>query len=342
VIIEFSCRGPRFKTGSRPREKKAEERIAGPYLDEALKDFSGYIAADEVYDGPFCVLSIVDNHRFRRLLYEVLESNPTQGDVTRFFQRFREELDRRGLKLRGVTTDGSPLYPPALASAFGDAAHQLCEFHQLKEINRAILKAVAQVRREQRQRQPKLARGRPAAGLAQKAARRKKRRDEKIAALFDHRYLFVQHGLTPAEHRTLRRITRGFPQLRTLRSIADEVYRLFDRRCRTETALERLACLRRRVQRFKRLRQALQKLYSPNVEKALVFLNDSLLPPTSNAVERSNRRFRKMQQSIYCVRTRAHVSQRVAVDMQREAQAQGRAQTTATLHLQRAESSVSR
>jgi hypothetical protein len=27
-----------------------------------LADFSGYIAADELYDGPFCILSIVDNH----------------------------------------------------------------------------------------------------------------------------------------------------------------------------------------------------------------------------------------------------------------------------------------
>lgn len=29
------------------------------YLDWGLADFSGYIAADELYDGPFCVLSIV-------------------------------------------------------------------------------------------------------------------------------------------------------------------------------------------------------------------------------------------------------------------------------------------
>jgi hypothetical protein len=284
----------------------------------------------------------VDNHRFRRLSYEVLETNPTQADVARFFLRFRTELDRRGLKLRGVTTDGSPLYPAALASVFGDVAHQLCEFHQLKEINRAILKAVAQVRREQRQRQPKLGRGRPASGLAQKAARRKKRWDEKIAALFDHRYLFVQHGLSAAEHKTLLRITRGFPRLRILRSIADEVYRLFDRRCRTETALEKLACLRRRVQRFKNLRKALQKLYSPTVEKALTFLDDSLLPSTSNAVERGNRRHRKMQKTIYHVRTREHVSQRIATDMQRESQAVGRSNTTQTLHSQRNGSLISR
>jgi len=31
------------------------------FLDWALTDFSGYVAADELYDGPFCRLSVVDN-----------------------------------------------------------------------------------------------------------------------------------------------------------------------------------------------------------------------------------------------------------------------------------------
>ena len=39
------------------------------YLDWALADFSGYIAVDELYDGPFCVLSIVDNRTFKRLFF---------------------------------------------------------------------------------------------------------------------------------------------------------------------------------------------------------------------------------------------------------------------------------
>jgi len=54
------------------------------------------------------------------------------------------------------------------------------------------------------------------------------------------------------------------------------------------------------VSHFKRLGRALDKLSSPNLEKALTFLDDKLLPATSNAnaVERSNRRYRKAQQSI--------------------------------------------
>ena len=40
------------------------------FLDWALADFSGYVAADERYDGPFCMLSAVDNRRDKRLLYD--------------------------------------------------------------------------------------------------------------------------------------------------------------------------------------------------------------------------------------------------------------------------------
>ncbi len=56
--IGFSFPGLPSKTGLKRREKKAEQRIAADYLDGVLADFSGYIAADELYDGPFCVLSI--------------------------------------------------------------------------------------------------------------------------------------------------------------------------------------------------------------------------------------------------------------------------------------------
>ncbi len=86
------CHTPRFKTGWSPGEKKAEQRIRGDYLDAALDNFSGYIAADELYDGPFCVLSIVDNHTFRRLLYEVLDHDPDHADIKRFFRTFQAAI----------------------------------------------------------------------------------------------------------------------------------------------------------------------------------------------------------------------------------------------------------
>ena len=62
---------------------------------------------------------------------------------------------------------------------------------------------------------------------------------------------------------------------------------------------------------FKKLGKSLDKLKSPMLEKALEFLDDKLLEATSNAVERANRRFRKAQKSIYSVRTKEHLEQRL-------------------------------
>src|SRR5512135_2226449 len=146
----------------------------------------------------------------------------------------------------------------------------------------------------------------------------------------------VQRRLSPSDRATLRRITRGLPQLRTLRELMEEVYRLFDRRCRTATALDKLARLRARLRRFGRLREALKKLLAPGLEKALVFLDERLLGATSNAVERGNRRYRKMQKTVYRVRTRRGIEGRLALDLQRERQGDGRAETSQTLHEARA------
>ena len=210
--------------------------------------------------------------------------------------------------------------------------HQLCEFHVLAEITKAVLHAVAKVRKTLANKKAKLSRGRPSNKRARRAARQNRRLQQKIADLFDHRHLFVAHHLTNADRRILQRITRGLPHLRTLREIMDEVYRLFDRRCRTDTALAKLARLRIRVWRFKKVGKTLGKLFSPNLEKALTFLDDKLLPATSNAVERGNRRHRKMQKSVYRVRTQSHITARIAIDMLRDAQAVGRCETTQTLH----------
>src|SRR5688572_8609879 len=219
---------------------------------------------------------------------------------------------------------------------FGAVAHQICQFHIIKELTKAILRAVAKERKKLTERKPKLKRGRPSSKAAKRAARKRKRLQQKVADLFEHRYLFVQRHLTQAESRTLQRITRGLPQLRSLRAIMGEIYRLFDRRCRSETALAKLAKLRQRVRRFKQVGKILSKLQSPNLDKALTFLDDKLLPSTSNAVERGNRRHRKMQKTVYRVRTQANINNRIALDMLRDLQKQDRTETIETLHYARA------
>ena len=335
ATIAFLPPGPPSKTGWRRGGKKAVRHIEGAYVDWALADFSGYIAADELYDGPFCILSIVDNRTFKRLCYQVLEHDPTHDDSRAFFRKFQGMLQQHGLTLRGITTDASALYPVPITEVFGDLPHQVCEFHTIAELTKAILRALAQERKKIAAQQPKLPKGRPSKAT-KRLAQNRKRLQAKVTALFEGRYLFVQHDLTIAERKTLQRITRGLPHLRALREIMDEIYRMFDRRCRTDTALAKLARLRQRVRRCKKIGAILSKLQSPNLEKALTFLDDSLLPSTSNAVERGNRRYRKMQKTVYRVRTQNHIEERLALDMVRDSQKPGRSGTIGTLHDARA------
>ena len=306
------------------------------FLDWALADFSGYVAADELYDGPFCVLSAVDNRRYKRILYDVLDHDPTHDDIRAFLGRLKTALVARDLTLLGITTDGSSLYPTPLAEVFCGVRHQICQFHVLKDIVKAVVGAVASARKRLAAQQPKLPRGRPSTKAAKQAARTKRRLEAHRTALFTARYLFVQRHLNKTERKTLWRVSRGLPQLHALRAVMDQVYALFDRRCRTQTALDKLAKLRRRLQRFPQVGETLKKLFSSTLDKALTFLDDKLLPSTSNAVERGNRRYRKMQKSVYRVRTQGQIRARLALDMWREAHAEGRQQTLAALHRARA------
>src|SRR5262249_56087827 len=105
-----------------------------------------------------------------------------------------------------------------------------------------------------------------------------------------------------------------------------------ERGCRNQIARGKLATLRRRLLRFPQVGATLKNLFSPTLDKALTFLDDKLLPSTSNAVERGNRRYRKRQKSVYRVRTQAQIRSRLALDMWREAHAEGRQQTLAALH----------
>ena len=58
------------------------------------------------------------------------------------------------------------------------------------------------------------------------------------------------------------------------------------------------------------------------------------MPITTNAVERANRRHRKMQTRtrIYRVRTLAHIAERIALDLLRDGRAQSRVQALQLLH----------
>jgi hypothetical protein len=305
------------------------------YLDWAFENFSGYVATDEVYDGPFCILYLVDNRTYKKLMSRVLDKPPKAEDILKLLQAFRQVLERRELELLGITTDGSALYTEPVQTVFPGVRHQICEFHVKKEINKAVLKAVTQVRRELKQTKTKLKRGRPSTKEEKAAVRKNERIQAKITALFDHRFLFVQKELSVEERKIFLEITRGLSELRKLREIVEEVYRLYECCCRP-SALEKLRKLRERVKRFEWLSEVLKKLESPTIDRSLVFLDDKKLPSTSNAVERGNRRFRKMQKTVYRIRTYENIRYRIAMDMFRDLYLPLRYQTIQSLHQARA------
>ncbi len=60
-----------------------------------------------------------------------------------------------------MTTDGSSLYPQVLKELWPKARHQICKFHVLKEITKAVLHTLAKLRKEMTAQIPKQPRGRP-------------------------------------------------------------------------------------------------------------------------------------------------------------------------------------
>src|SRR5712691_10681324 len=164
------CPLPLCKIGQRLGEKKAQGHMSGAFLDWALAAFSGYVAADELYEGPYCVLSVVDNRQYKRILYEVLDHDPNHDDIEAFLRRMQTALAQRDLELKGITTDSSALSPEPLRTVFGEVPHQLCPFHVIKERTQGVLKAVAKERDRLAKAKPTLKRGRLSS--TDKAARR--------------------------------------------------------------------------------------------------------------------------------------------------------------------------
>ena len=86
---------PRSKIGWRQGEKKAQGHIQGTFLEWALEAFSGYAAVDELYEGPYCVLSAVDNRQYKRVMYAVLDHDPIHDDIEAFLGRLKTAVDER-------------------------------------------------------------------------------------------------------------------------------------------------------------------------------------------------------------------------------------------------------
>jgi len=183
---------------------------------------------------------------------EVLAHDPCPDEIDAFLGRVQAAWDERHGARKGSTTEGSALSPAPIRTVLGVVPQPRCPFQGLKERTKGIVSAVAAERQRLAPSKPPLQRGRPSP--TEKAARRLARQSpsmqETIRDGCQERVLFVTRPLTRSERQRLLDSTRGLPPLRKRREIMAPIEAVFDRRCRTPTALRKLRKLRHWVKRF--------------------------------------------------------------------------------------------
>ena len=269
-----------------------------------LQRFSGTLCVDELHLGRYTLLLATDPLADLPVAFALVKAND-QGHM----RRFLGTLKHWGLRPRVVVTDGSGLYPTLLAELWPQAAHQLCVFHVLKDINQLVLDEVRRLRRHCARRGN--------AGRRRRARPRKGRRPrrgptvkQKAHFIFKHRYLIVKRrqGLSDREAQDLRQMFAYLPALRTLWYFVQEVYRLLAPKQSAHQAWCRRAALLRdpNYQAFPGLVAALGMLTKDKFAKMIAFLHSPARQRvrTNNHVERANRKLRYFEKVRYKWRRR--------------------------------------
>jgi hypothetical protein len=119
--------------------------LAVAYQPWVVGEFSGVLCVDEVYQGQLALLLAVDPatpHGDRLVGYQLVHGSVDQAAVATFLGRLRTA----GIQPDEVITDGSQLYPTAIAAIWPTAAHQLCLFHETRRVTAAVDEVVKAVR----------------------------------------------------------------------------------------------------------------------------------------------------------------------------------------------------
>lgn len=120
--------------------------FASDYQAWVVSEFSGVLCVAEVYQDQLALLLAVDPaapEGDRLVGYQLVHGGSvTQADAAAFLAR----LQQAGVQPDQVITDGSPLYPATLAQLWPQAAHQLCLFHQTRQVTTAVRQVLKAVR----------------------------------------------------------------------------------------------------------------------------------------------------------------------------------------------------
>jgi transposase-like protein len=290
-----------------------------------LEGFAGTLCVDELHPGRHALLLATDP-----LADEVVGFALVGDNDLAHMRRFLLTLRAHGFLPEVVITDGSNLYPPALAEVWPRAKHQLCVFHVLKGVNEKVLDAVRRLRRRMARRGNAGRRGKP--GRPRKGARRRGRRAsegptnrEKAAFIFKRRYLIVKRaeGLSEQERADPGRMFGYLPGLRALWEFSQGTRRAWGTEQSLKVARWRWTRLRNKpeYQAVPELARALEGLGKGKLGKTLAFLAQ---PPserqrTNNHVERMNRRLRFDEKVRYRWRSRKSIVRWVLLRISRHA-----------------------
>jgi hypothetical protein len=106
------------------------------YQPWVIREFSGVLCVDEVYQGRLALLLAVDPAApdgDRLMGYALVEGPVDRGAMTSFLTRLRA----LGVVPDQVISDGARLYPAVLAAVWPTAAQQLCLFHETRLVTAA-------------------------------------------------------------------------------------------------------------------------------------------------------------------------------------------------------------
>ena len=265
-----------------------------------LGRFSGTLCVDELHLGRHTLLLATDPLQDLPVAFALVSRND-RGHMRRFLRN----LKAWGLVPEVVVTDGSNLYPAALAEVWPDARHQLCIFHVLKELHGHVLDAVRRLRRGlsrrgNRGRKPR--RGRP---TGTRARRRGLTNKEKAAFIGKHRHLIVKRRdrMDARQRADLATMLSYLPELKVLRDFADRLGMLFEEGQGEALAWGRHAALLRSgaFLAVPELAAAIGVLTPEKFAKMIAFLGSPACRRvrTNNHVERVNRTLRHQEKARY-------------------------------------------
>lgn len=271
------------------------------YRQWALTQFSGTLCIDEIHLGEHTLLLATDPLHDFPVAFALVRHNDQEH-----MGRFLRPLQAHGFVPQVVVTDGSALYPALLAELWPQAAHQLCVFHVLKDINEHVLDAVRRIRRDLRRR-GRRGRNRKA-GRPKKGSKRRPRQRtlrDKADFVHKHRYLIVKRAekLTASQRKQLAQLLEDAPGLRVVRAFVREVQQLFERGQTEATAWRRHAALLGQpgYALLPELATAMKLLEPEKFTKMIAFLRSRVgqRVRTNNHVERMNRVLRLYEKTRY-------------------------------------------